>query len=119
MLLSGNYPTQPESEMADQNASSDAIAAAIESATDGQWGVWLSDTGWWWAARTRALSAHDLAAGCQPYLHADNPDELAERIQQQERLLPDTPPAQPASAGDHHGPAAAHDQPGQSQDGRS
>jgi hypothetical protein len=59
---------------------------AIEAAFNGRWGVWLSETGWWWATRTRALAAEELAAGCIPHIHADNPDELAERIRQQDRL---------------------------------
>ncbi len=62
--------------------------AAIEAATCNRWGVWVSDTGWWWAARTHALSAQALSAGCVPFIHADNSNELAERINQQDRLMP-------------------------------
>lgn len=72
--------------MNEPDASEHAITAAIEAATAGRWGAWRSDTGWWWAARTHALSARDLSAGCVPFLHADNPDELAERIRQQDHL---------------------------------
>jgi hypothetical protein len=74
--------------MSDEDPRITATVAAIEAAFAGRWGVWLSDTGWWWAARTRALTAEQLAAGCAPYLHADNPDELTERIRHQERLHP-------------------------------
>ena len=63
-----------------------ATTAAIEAAFDGRWGVWLSDTGWWWAARTHALTAEELTTGCVPFIHADNPDELTERIRQQHEL---------------------------------
>lgn len=63
-----------------------AATAAIEAAFDGRWGIWLSDTGWWWAARICALTAEELTAGCVPFLHADNADELTERIRQQQQL---------------------------------
>jgi hypothetical protein len=72
--------------MSEQNLSLAATVAAIESAFDGRWGVWLSDTGWWWATRNEALIAAELAAGCVPFIHADNPDELSERIRQQDEL---------------------------------
>jgi hypothetical protein len=69
-----------------ENANLAATVAAIEMAFDGRWGVWLSETGWWWAARTRALTARQLAVGCVPFVQADNPGELTERIRQQDRL---------------------------------
>jgi hypothetical protein len=34
-----------------------------------------------------------LSAGCVPHLHADDPDELTERIGSQERLHPAGPDA--------------------------
>jgi hypothetical protein len=76
--------------MSDEDPSVGATVAAIEAAFVGRWGVWLSDTGWWWATRTRALTAEELSAGCVPFIHADNPDELTERIRQQERLSTQT-----------------------------
>lgn len=84
--------------MSDQDPSVTAIVAAIESAAGGRWGVWRSDSGWWWAARTRTLTARELSAGCVQYLHADNPQELFERIGEQDRLCPARPP------GSHPGP---------------
>jgi hypothetical protein len=60
--------------------------ASIEATFHGRWGVWLSDTGWWWATRTEALTSAELAAGCTPYLHADNSEELSERMRQQDHL---------------------------------
>ena len=69
-----------------EDARLSATTAAIEAAFNGRWGVWLSDTGWWWAARIHALTAEELTAGCAPFLHADNPEELAERIRQQQQL---------------------------------
>jgi hypothetical protein len=60
--------------------------AAIESACNGRWGVWLSDTGMWWATRTQAITSEELTSGCVPHVHADNPHELAERIRQQDEL---------------------------------
>jgi hypothetical protein len=77
--------------MSDDEPSVSATVTAIEAAFAGRWGVWLSDTGWWWATRAHALSAGELSAGCIPFIHADNPDELTERIRQQERLTPTQP----------------------------
>jgi hypothetical protein len=74
-----------------ENSSLSATTAAIETAFDGRWAIWLSDTGWWWAARTHALTAEELTAGCVPFLHADNPDELTERIRQQQQLTQPEP----------------------------
>jgi hypothetical protein len=39
------------------------VAATAEAGFDGRWGIWLSDTGQWWAARRQALSAEEMAAG--------------------------------------------------------
>jgi hypothetical protein len=61
-------------------------AEQIEAAFGGRWGVWLSDTGRWWAARRSALSSAELSAGCVPFLRADGPAQLAERIQAQEEM---------------------------------
>ena len=63
-----------------------SAAAAIEAASGGRWGVWLSDTGQWWAARTRPLTADELNAGCVPFLQADSPEELRQRITDEEQL---------------------------------
>lgn len=57
---------------------------ALEAAFDGRWGIWLSDTGHWWASRRDSLGAVGLAAGCVPFLRADTPGELTELIQEQE-----------------------------------
>jgi len=72
--------------MGEQHAGLPAAVVAIEVVFGGRWGVWLSDTGWWWATRTAVLTAGQLAAGCVPFIHADNPDELIERIHQQDEL---------------------------------
>lgn len=77
-----------------ENTNLAAAVAAIEGAFDGRWGVWRSDTGWWWATRTRALTPRELAAGCIPFIQADNPSELTERIRQQDQLT--TPPPEGA-----------------------
>jgi len=90
MLLPDNHTTQPGALVTDpgQDPAITATVTAIEAAFADRWGVWVSDTGWWWATRTRALTADELAAGCVPHLHADNPDELTERIRHQEHLHP-------------------------------
>lgn len=73
--------------MTDQPTAVTETVEALEAATNGRWGIWLSDTGWWWAARTQTLTAAELAAGCLHFIHADDPDELAERIRQQDQLI--------------------------------
>jgi hypothetical protein len=72
--------------MSDSNSTLAATTAAIEAAFDGRWGVWLSDSGLWWAARTHPLNAQQINAGWVPYVRADTPDELMECIREQETL---------------------------------
>jgi hypothetical protein len=72
--------------MDDSDSTVAATAARIEAQFGDRWGIWLSDTGQWWAARRQALTAEDLAAGCVPYLQADSPDELRDRIRDEEAL---------------------------------
>jgi hypothetical protein len=71
--------------MNDQSAST-ATMESLEATFGGRWGIWLSDTGRWWAARRSALSAAELSAGCVPFLRADDPAQLSARIQAQEEL---------------------------------
>jgi hypothetical protein len=70
--------------MNNQDDSLSASVAAIEAAFDGRWALWLSDTGWWWATRTSALTPAEVSAGRVPHLQASSLDELAERIRQQD-----------------------------------
>lgn len=70
--------------MDDTQAGIAATVAEIEAAFGGRWGVWLSDTGRWWAARRHRLSFSQQRTGCVPFLHAPNADELAMRISMQE-----------------------------------
>jgi hypothetical protein len=69
-------------------ASITSTQEALENTFGGRWGVWLSDTGRWWASRRDSLSAADLTAGAVPFLRAGTADELAERIEEQETLFP-------------------------------
>src|SRR6266567_5337655 len=48
------------------------------------WTLWVSGTGRWWASRTVELTAADVAAGCVPFLHADDPQTLTRQIGAQE-----------------------------------
>jgi hypothetical protein len=66
--------------------SSSLTATDIEAACDGRWGVWQSDTGQWWAARTQPLTASQLAAGGVPFLRAATSGELKQAISDEERL---------------------------------
>jgi hypothetical protein len=87
MLACSDRDLQPEETMSEERRqTTSATAEAIEADFGGRWGVWLSDTGRWWAARTSTLTSAQLNAGCVPFLQADNPDELTERIREQDRL---------------------------------
>ena len=70
----------------DEHTAAICTMEELEAAFGGRWGIWLSDTGRWWAARRSALSSAELAAGCVPFLRADGPSQLAERIQSQEEM---------------------------------
>src|SRR5579875_3048153 len=61
---------------------------ALESEFESRWGVWLSDTGQWWASLRDSLSTTELAAGCVPFVRAATPDELKRLVQEQEALRP-------------------------------
>jgi len=96
MLLCSDLDTQPEDAMSEEHPHTTAAAAeAIEAEFGGRWGVWLSDTGRWWAARTSTLTSDQANAGCVPFIEADSPDELTGRIREQDHLSygnPDTGP---------------------------
>ena len=62
------------------------IIQALEAACEDRWGIWLSDTGRWWAVRDRSLTVSDFNAGCVPFLRADSPAELADAIREQDGL---------------------------------
>ena len=65
---------------------SSLTAADIETACGRRWGIWQSDTGQWWAARTQPLTASQLAAGGVPFLRAATPSELKKAISDEEQL---------------------------------
>ena len=89
MLLCSDRDLQPEDAMSEeQHQTTAATAEGIEAEFGDRWGVWLSDTGRWWAARTASLTSVQLNAGCIPFIQADNPDELTERIREQDRISP-------------------------------
>lgn len=89
MLLCSDRDLQLEDAMSEEQHQTTATTAeGIEAEFGGRWGVWLSDTGRWWAARTASLTSVQLNAGCVPFIQADNPDELTERIREQDRLSP-------------------------------
>jgi hypothetical protein len=69
-----------------QQPTSTGTAKTLEAIFSGRWGVWLSDTGRWWATRRAALTAAELTAGCVPYLRADTETQLAQHIHAQEEL---------------------------------
>lgn len=73
------------------------------------WGVWVSDTGRWWAARLANLSPAELRAGCRPFVRGLTGADVIDGIEEQEQLLSstdDTSRARPAdTARRYPGPA--------------
>lgn len=74
--------------MDDLNLTVAATVTAIETEFGNRWGVWLSDTEQWWAARRKALTSAQQATGCVPYLQSDDPDALRHQIADEEALTP-------------------------------
>jgi hypothetical protein len=85
MLLCNDRNVQPEDTMSDKHQTTTATAEAIEADFGGRWGIWLSDTGRWWAARTSTLTSAQLNTGCVPFVQAGNLAGLTERIHEQDR----------------------------------
>jgi hypothetical protein len=78
-----------EEDMNDTQTGAAVTVEAIETAFDGRWGIWLSGTGRWWAARQHEPGAAgpDVTrpAGTSVQLvRADDPDQLRARIQEHE-----------------------------------
>lgn len=69
-----------------EHTASTCTMETLEAAFGGSWGIWLSTTGRWWAARRNALTSAELAAGCVPFVRADGPHQLGERIRAQEQM---------------------------------
>jgi hypothetical protein len=90
MLSHKNQNTQPGGPMNTTGTNHHHTAALLEAAFDERWGIWLSDTGHWWATRREPLNANALNAGCVSFLRAGNPDELTGQIREQEELCPPT-----------------------------
>ncbi len=85
MLLSSEHRPQPEDDM-DNAESTAGTAEVIEATFGGRWGVWLSETGRWWGARTEALTSNETSAGCVPFVQAGTPAELTARLHEQDAL---------------------------------
>jgi hypothetical protein len=51
-----------------------------------RWSVWISETGYWWAALRRDLTAAECRAGCIPHVRADDGSELADLLSEQDAL---------------------------------
>ncbi len=80
---------QQEEDMDNTRFATALTVEAIETAFDGRWGIWLSGTGRWWAARQEEPRAAgpEVAwpAGASVQLvRADDPDQLRARIQERE-----------------------------------
>lgn len=74
--------------MDDPDSTVSATVTAIETEFGHRWGVWLADSGQWWAARVQAMSVALQTAGCVPYLRAADPDDLRRQIADEEALTP-------------------------------
>jgi hypothetical protein len=92
MLAYSSHCKQMEARMDTEAMSEDpsvaATVAGIEAEFSDRWGVWLTETGHWWATRREALTSQQATAGYVPFLCADSPDQLREAISEQERMSP-------------------------------
>lgn len=70
----------------DGPADDDARITEIETRFPG-WGVWVSDTGSWWASLRGSLTADQTAAGCTPYVRAEDPGELVNDLREREAAM--------------------------------
>jgi hypothetical protein len=86
MLLSSDHEPQPEDAMDNTDTAAAETARAIEAAFGGHWGVWLSETGRWWGARSEPLTGEEVNAGCVPFVQAETPSELTARLHEQDGL---------------------------------
>jgi hypothetical protein len=77
---------QQEEDMDNTRFATALTADAIATAFDGRWGIWLSGTGRWWAARQEGPSAAGQATAGVQLVRADDPDQLRARIQEREAL---------------------------------
>jgi hypothetical protein len=84
MLLSSDHDPQPEDGM--DNTGAAATAKMIEATFGGRWGVWLSETGRWWGARTAPLTSEEVNAGCVPFMQAETSSQLTARLREQDAL---------------------------------
>lgn len=69
-----------------EHTSDDTRAAEIETQFPA-WGVWVSDTGAWWASLRSTLTLDQIAAGCTPFIRADDDAELVRMLADRERLM--------------------------------
>lgn len=77
---------QQEKDMDNTRFATALTADAIATAFDGRWGIWLSGTGRWWAARQEGPSTAGQATAGVQLVRADDPDQLRARIQEREAL---------------------------------
>lgn len=77
---------QQEEDMGNTRFAPAVTVDAIATAFDGRWGIWLSGTGRWWAARQEGPSAAGPGTAGVLLVRADDPDQLRARIQEQEAL---------------------------------
>jgi hypothetical protein len=51
-----------------------------------RWSIWVSHTGYWWAALRKELAAVQRRAGCLSHLRASDYAELVDLLTEQEDL---------------------------------
>jgi hypothetical protein len=90
MLAGTGRYSQLEEAMGDIPSENTATTDAIEAAFGGRWGIWLSDTGYWWASYRRTLTAAEVEAGRVPFVRAGTAKELTGLVQAQEELTAQT-----------------------------
>ena len=86
MLLGTGRYVQLDKDMNEIPAEISVTTDVIEAAFSGRWGIWLSDTGYWWASYRGTLTLAETGAGRVPFLRADSAEKLRELVQTQEEL---------------------------------
>lgn len=74
------------SDITDEARGAEDLRAALEAKYDGQWRVWSSDAGAWYATRRRiTLSEQAISdVGCAQTVAGDDLGELADQLAEQE-----------------------------------
>lgn len=81
--------------MNNTDVTDEAVGEAVARLEDAhpRWVVWRSDTGFWWASVRDNLTADQERVGCEPHLRADDEDELAELLTEEDTRAEEASPS--------------------------